>query len=52
MTWEMDLKVIRKAAEKKKAIAIAKKLLKKKTLTIAEIAEATDLTVEEVSALA
>ena len=63
MTWEMDMRVMQrhtaekaekkgeKKGEKKKAIEIAKRLLKKGTMSIAEIAETTSLTAQEVSAL-
>lgn len=59
MTWEMDMRVMQrhtaekaeKKGEKKKAIEIAKRLLKKGTMSIGEIAEATSLTTQEVSAL-
>ena len=59
MTWEMDLKIIRKDAEKKgeekgekkKALAIAKSLKDMGTMSEADIAKVTELSLPEVAAL-
>ena len=55
VTWEMDLKIIRKNAErkgeKKKALDTARALKKQGKLSDSEIAEATALPLREVAAL-
>ena len=55
VTWEMDLKIIRKnerkKGEKEKALAIAKALKEKGTMSETEIAEVTALPLHEVAAL-
>ena len=50
MTWEMDVKIMCEDAAKKKAIEIAKSLLKD-GMPIPKVAEHTNLTIEEVTAL-